>query len=333
MRTAKEKLRKGLGMKSKNNTTASLSWGKRARVDLKKNKALYIMLIPAILYYLIFCYGPMYGAIIAFKNYSPRLGILGSEWVGLKHFISFFESPYFYRILRNTLGISLATLVFGFPAPIILALLINELKSKSYAKLTQTITYLPHFISLVVVCGMVKDFTLNTGLINNILVTLTGGAWEAKTLLNSPEYFVPIYVISDIWQGVGWGSIIYLSALAGIDQQLYEAATIDGAGRWRQTVHVTLPGILPMVVIMLILRVGGLLNVGYEKIILLYNEATRETADVISTFVYRRGLLAEGGSNQWSYSTAVGLFNSVINFVLIVIANKISRKLTDTSLW
>ena len=310
-----------------------LSWSARAKSDLRKNKALYMMLIPALVFYIIFCYGPMYGAIIAFKDYSPSLGIMGSEWVGLKHFISFFKSAYFWRILRNTLTISFSTLVFGFPAPIILALLINELKSKKYAKLTQTITYLPHFISLVVVCGMIKDFTLNTGLINNILVMLTGGAWKPTTLLNEPGFFVPIYVISDIWQGVGWGSIIYLSALAGIDQELYEAATIDGAGRWRQTIHVTIPGILPMIVIMLILRIGGLLNVGYEKIILLYNQATFETADVISTFVYRRGLLAEGGSNQWSYSTAVGLFNSVINFILIIAANRISRKLTDTSLW
>ena len=310
-----------------------MSWSARAKSDLRKNKALYMMLIPALVFYIIFCYGPMYGAIIAFKDYSPSLGIMGSEWVGLKHFISFFKSAYFWRILRNTLTISFSTLVFGFPAPIILALLINELKSKKYAKLTQTITYLPHFISLVVVCGMIKDFTLNTGLINNILVMLTGGAWKPTTLLNEPGFFVPIYVISDIWQGVGWGSIIYLSALAGIDQELYEAATIDGAGRWRQTIHVTIPGILPMIVIMLILRIGGLLNVGYEKIILLYNQATFETADVISTFVYRRGLLAEGGSNQWSYSTAVGLFNSVINFILIIAANRISRKLTDTSLW
>lgn len=313
--------------------TNKLSWSVRAKSDLRKNKTLYIMLIPALLYYIIFCYGPMYGAVIAFKDYKPSMGIMGSDWVGLKHFISFFKSAYFWRILRNTLTISFSTLIFGFPAPIILALLINELKSKKYAKLTQTVTYLPHFISLVVVCGMIKDFTLNTGLINNILVTLTGGAWTPTTLLNEPRFFVPIYVISDIWQGVGWGSIIYLSALAGIDQELYEAATIDGAGRWKQTVHVTLPGILPMIVIMLILRIGGLLNVGYEKIILLYNQATFETADVISTFVYRRGLLAEGGANQWSYSTAVGLFNSVINFILIIMANRLSRRLTDTSLW
>ena len=314
-------------------TAKKITFTSRLARDLRKNKAVYIMLIPAIVYYLIFCYGPMYGAIIAFKDYSPKLGILGSHWAGVKHFKSFLTSPYFFRILKNTLNISLQTLIFGFPAPIILALLINEIGSKRFAKLSQTVTYLPHFNSLVVVCGMIKSFTMNNGFINDILVTLTGGHWQPVSMLNEPKYFVPIYVITNIWQEVGWGSIIYLSALAGIDQELYEAATIDGAGRWRQTLNVTLPGILPMVVIMLILRIGGLLNVGYEKIILLYNEATRETADVISTFVYRRGLLAEGGSNQWSYSTAVGLFNSVINFVLIICANRISRRLTDTSLW
>ncbi len=314
-------------------TVKKMTFTSRLARDLRKNKAVYIMLIPAIVYYLIFCYGPMYGAIIAFKDYSPKLGILGSHWAGVKHFKSFLTSPYFFRILKNTLNISLQTLIFGFPAPIILALLINEIGSKRFAKLSQTVTYLPHFISLVVVCGMIKSFTMNNGFINDILVTLTGGHWQPVSMLNEPKYFVSIYVITNIWQEVGWGSIIYLSALAGIDQELYEAATIDGAGRWRQTLNVTLPGILPMVVIMLILRIGGLLNVGYEKIILLYNEATRETADVISTFVYRRGLLAEGGSNQWSYSTAVGLFNSVINFVLIICANRISRRLTDTSLW
>lgn len=305
----------------------------RSRRDLAKNKSLYIMLIPVILFYIIFCYGPMYGAIIAFKDYSPKLGIIGSRWAGLKHFESFLTSPYFFRILKNTVYISLSTLVFGFPAPIILALLINEINSKRFAKITQTITYLPHFISLVVVCGMIRTFTMDSGFINDIMVKLSGGIWQPTTLLNKPEYFVPLYVVTDIWQGVGWGSIIYLSALSGIDSELYQAATIDGAGRWRQTIHVTIPGIMPMVVIMLILRVGGLLNVGYEKIILLYNESVRETADVISTFVYRRGLLAEGGSNQWSYSTAVGLFNSVINFILIISANKFSRRLTDTSLW
>ncbi len=305
----------------------------KIKKDLIKNRTIYLMALPAVIYYLIFCYGPMYGAIIAFKNYSPKLGILGSEWVGLKHFESFLSSPYFLRILKNTLNISIQSLIFGFPAPIILALLINELTNKKFVKVTQTITYLPHFVSLVVVCGMIKSFTSDTGFITKIISLLSFGRWEPVSLLNEPKYFVPIYVLSDIWQGVGWGSIIYLSALSGIDGQLYEAAMIDGAGRFKQTIHVTLSGIIPMIMIMLILRMGGLLNVGYEKIILLYNQATYDTADVISTFVYRRGILAEGGSNQWSYSTAVGLFNSVINFMLIITANYLSKKFTDYGLW
>lgn len=309
------------------------SWLSRAKRDIVKNRTIYLMLLPAIAYYIIFCYAPMYGATIAFKNYSPRLGILGSQWVGFTHFKSFLTSSYFFRILKNTLNISVQSLIFGFPAPIILALLINELSNKKFVKVTQTITYLPHFVSLVVVCGMIKSFTMDDGFVTQIISKLSGGLWEAKTLLNESKYFVPIYIISDIWQEVGWGSIIYLSALSGIDQELYEAAEIDGAGRLRQTWNVTLPGILPMVMIMLILRMGGLLNVGYEKIILLYNQGTYETADVISTFVYRRSLLAEGGKNQWSYSTAVGLFNSVINFILIITANKISNKVSDIGLW
>lgn len=306
---------------------------KRLKADMRRNWGIYLMVVPALVYYIIFSYAPMYGAIIAFKDYSPRLGILGSPWVGLKHFESFLTSPYFFRILKNTVRISVNILVFGFPAPIILALLINELTSKKFAKVTQTVTYLPHFISLVVVCGMIKSFTLNTGFINKLLVILSGGSWMPKTLLNESKYFLPVYVISAIWQEIGWDSIIYLSALTSIDRELYEAAAIDGAGRLRQTFHVTLPGILPMIVIMLILATSNLLNVGYEKIILLYNDSTRDVADVISTFVYRRGLLAEGGSNQWSYSTAVGLFNSVINFALILFTNRLSKRLTETSLW
>lgn len=324
---------KGLSKQNSGRYGSKKGWFECAGIDLKKNYGVYLMVLPALIYYIIFCYGPMYGSIIAFKNYSPRLGILHSPWVGFKHFQSFLSSPYFFRILGNTIKISLSVLIFGFPAPIILALLINELKSKRFAKVTQTITYLPHFISLVVVCGMIKSFTMNNGFINNFLVMITGGVWKPVTLLNESKYFLPIYVISAIWQEVGWDSIIYLSALSGIDQELYEAATIDGAGRLRQTFAVTIPGILPMIVIMLILAISSLLNVGYEKIILLYNDATRDVADVISTFVYRRGLLAEGGSNQWSYSSAIGLFNSVINFALIIITNRISKKLTETSLW
>jgi putative aldouronate transport system permease protein len=298
----------------------------RAKKDFKINKQLYLIVVPVIAFYVIFHYAPMYGAIIAFKNYSPAKGVLGSPWVGLKHFQEFFGGFYFGRIIKNTLIISFNSIIFGFPAPIILALLINELRVKWFSRIVQTITYLPHFISLVVICGMIKDFTSDTGVINYI-IGLFGG--QTNSLLNYAQNFVPIYIISDIWQGVGWGSIIYLAALMGIDQELYEAASIDGAGRWKQTIHITFPGILPTIMIMLILRLGNILNVGFEKIILLYNPAIYDTADVISTYVYRKGLL----EFSWSFSSAVGLFNSLINFVFLISANWLSRKFNETSLW
>lgn len=269
----------------------------------------------------------MYGLIIAFMDYSPRRGISGSDWVGLQHFISFFQSIYFKRLLGNTLKISLATIVFGFPAPIILALLMNELRSKKFSRITQTITYMPHFISTVVICSMIREFIKPEGFITQILVHLFN--YSGKNLLNGPENFLPIYVISDIWQGIGWGSIVYLAALTAVDTELYEAAQIDGAGRWKQMLHITLPGIMPTIIIMLIMRLGQVMSVGYEKIILLYNEGIYETADVISTYVYRMGLV----DRQYSFSAAVGLFNSVVNFVLVILANHISKKVSDTSLW
>lgn len=301
-------------------------WGNKIKADFRINKSIYFLLIPVFLFYAIFCYAPMYGALIAFKDFSPVAGALGSPWVGLKHFESFFSSPSFSHVLLNTLRISFSSLVFGFPAPIILALLINELKGKRFAKVVQNLTYLPHFISLVVVCGMVKDFTRNTGVVTYVL-SLFG--FPEISMLNFPEYFVPVYIISDIWQNVGWDSIIYLAALTGIDASQYEAAEIDGASKWKQMLHVTLPGIMPTISIMLILRIGGILSVGYEKIILLYNDATLEVADVISTYVYQKGLLEQ----SWSFSTAVGLFNSVVNFIFLIGANAISKKVSDSSLW
>lgn len=294
--------------------------------DFYKNKQLYLMVLPVLLYYFIFHYKPMYGAIIAFKDYTPIKGIMGSEWVGFKHFTSFFESYYFWRILKNTVIISITNLVLGFPAPIILALLINELKNKLFTRTVQTITYLPHFISLVVVCSMIKTFTIDTGVINDVIAFFGG---ERVSMLNEKGYFVPLYVLSNIWQEVGWGSIIYLAALAGIDQEQYEAARVDGASKWKQTLVITIPGILPTIVVLLILRVGQMLNVGFEKIILLYNPAIYETSDVISSFVYRKGLQ----EFDFSFSAAVGLFNSIINFTLLVSANWISRKVNDTGLW
>lgn len=294
--------------------------------DMRQNAALYILVLPVLVFYTMFCYKPMYGALIAFKDYTPKLGIMGSPWVGLKHFEGFITNPYFARILKNTLQISVTTLICSFPAPILLALLINELRSKKYAKIVQTMSYLPHFISLVVVCSLIKEFTASNGLINDFLAVF---GVNRQTMLNNPSMFLPVYVISDIWQGIGWGSIIYLAALTGIDQQLYEAAQIDGASRWKQILNITIPGIMPTVIIMLILRVGQLMNVGYEKIILLYNPSIYETSDVISSFVYRQGIL----ERNYSYSAAVGLFNSVINCVLLFGSNCVSRRLNNTSLW
>lgn len=284
------------------------------------------MILPVIIYYILFHYKPMYGAIIAFKDFSPLLGIERSPWVGFKHFKDFFNGYYFWRILRNTIVISLNSLLFGFPAPIIFALLLNELRNQRFKRIVQTVTYMPHFISLVVICGMIKEFTMSTGVIPDILSYF---GFQKTNLLDKPHLFVPIYVISGIWQEVGWESIIYLAALASIDPELYEAAAIDGAGRWKQLWNVTLPGIVPTIMILLVLRIGRLLSVGHEKIILLYNPAIYETADVISSFVYRKGLQ----EFNWSYSAAVGMFNSVINLFLLVMANRFSRKISESSLW
>jgi putative aldouronate transport system permease protein len=293
---------------------------------MTKNGELYLIALPVVAYYIIFHYFPMYGAQIAFKDFSPSSGITGSPWVGFRHFTDFFSSIYFIRVLKNTLTISVTSLVFGFPAPIILALLINELRSRRFSRTVQLITYMPHFISMVVVCGMILEFTTRNGLIS---VVLSYFGVPAKTMLNDAGLFVPIYVISGIWQGVGWGSIIYLAALTGIDQELYQAASIDGAGRWKQTLYVTLPGLLPTITVLLILRTGSILSVGAEKIILLYNPSIYETSDVISSYVYRRGLL----NADWSFSSAVGLFNSMVNFILVAFVNWLARRTSDTSLW
>ncbi len=294
--------------------------------DFRMNYGVYMLLLPIVLFYIIFMYMPMYGAVIAFMDYSPALGITGSHWVGLKYFKEFFSSPYFGQVVGNTLIISFYDILFGFPAPIILALLLNEVGCEWYKKVVQTLTYLPYFISVVVICGLIRNFVATDGLINNI-IEMFGG--KAENLLMKKEAFRSIFVSSNIWQGIGWNSIIYLAALSAVDAELYEAATIDGAGRLRQVFSVTIPSIMPTIVIMLILRIGSVMSVSSDKIILLYNELTYETADVISSFVFRKGIT----EYNYSFSTAVGLFNSVINFILIVLANKLSRRLSDTSLW
>ena len=298
-------------------------------MDFQKNKAVYFMFLPVVVFYLIFHYYPMSGIILAFKDFKPALGIWGSPFTGdygFEHFLAFFGSSFFGRTITNTILLSLYQLIVGFPLPIILALMLNELRSPKFKKVMQTITYFPHFISTVVVCGMLTDFCLSDGLFNQI----TGFfGVPSVSMLSEPKLFRTIYVASGIWQSMGWDSIIYLAAIAGIDTQLYEAASLDGAGRFKKIWHITLPGIKGTVVILFIMAIGKMMSVGSEKILLLYNPSTYKTADVISTYVYRKGLLDQ----DYSYSTAVNLFNSVINFALVFCANALSRKLTETSLF
>lgn len=301
----------------------------RLTIDIKRYWREYLLVLPVIIYFIVFKYKPMYGLVIAFKNFRPGRGILGSPFTdnfGLQHFIDFFTSYNFGDLLENTLTISLTTLLFSFPAPIILALLLNELKSERFKRLVQTVSYLPHFISTVVACAMIIQFVSSRGVITQFLQLF---GYPMESLLSNPDLFVPIYVASGIWQGCGWGAIIYLAALGSIDPELYEAAKIDGAGRWKQMLHVTLPGISGTVIIMFLLNIGKVMNVGYEKVMLLYNPGIYETADVFSTYIYRMGL----ENHQYSYSAAVGLFESVVNFILIIIFNKISKKVTDVGLW
>ncbi|MGW7159437.1 ABC transporter permease [Paenibacillus taichungensis] len=296
--------------------------------ELVRNRYVYLMLVPVVAYYLIFSYGPMYGLLMAFQeSYSPVKGILAGEWVGFDNFTMFFESYYFWRLIKNTLILSFYSIVFGFPAPIILALLLNEVRKKWFRSTVQTISYMPHFISVVVVVGMLKTFSALDGGLFNVIRDFFD--LQPIMFLAEKDMFRPMYILSNIWQGAGWASIIFLAALSGIDPQLYEASKIDGAGRWRQLLHITLPGIMPTIVIMLILRMGAVMNADFQKILLMQTAPTYETSDVISTFVYRSGIL-EG---NYTYSTAIGLFNGVINFALLIMANAISRKLNSTSLW
>ena len=305
---------------------SKLTLKERVSSDFRHNWMLYLMMLPIIVYYLIFKFGPMFGLSIAFLDYKPAKGFLGSNFVGLKHFKNFFTNYYFGRLLTNTIRISICSLL-TFPAPIILALLLNELKSKRFSKWAQTITYIPHFISTVVICGIIVKLTSSTGGITSILHTLFGIPEE--TLLNQSKYFLPIYVLSDLWQTLGWNSIIYLSALAGIDQELYDAAKVDGAGRFKQVLYITIPCLMPTIIIMLILKMGKIFNVGYEKIMLLYNPAIYDVADVINTYVYRKGLI----DAQYSYSAAVGLFNCIVSFTLVTLTNKLSKKASGSGLW
>jgi len=276
---------------------------------------------------LLFQYGPLYGLQIAFKDYIPTKGFLGSPWVGFAHFQEFFGGFYFWRLLKNTLLLSLYSLLFYFPATIILALLLNEISNSKFKRTVQTITYMPYFISLVVIVGMMIDFLSRDGMINNILVEL----FRIKPIgfFQNAHWFRTLFVGSEIWQSVGWGSIIYLAAISTIDPSLYEASRMDGANRWKQMKHITFPGILPTVTILLILYIGRVTTVGMEKILLMYNPVIYDTADVIQTYVYRKGILQA----NYSYGAAVGLFNALISFGLLFGANWIARKTGETKLW
>lgn len=302
------------------------SLGQKILQDFKRHKQKYLIILPVIIYFILFHYKPMYGLLIVFKRYRPTVGIWNSPWIGLDNFVRFFQDIYFFRLIKNTFTISFLSLIFSFPMPILLALLLNEVKAVKFKKTVQTITYMPHFIAMVVICGLITGFTQTNGLINNI-IALFGG--ERSNLLAQKNLFYPIYIISEVWQNVGWDSIIFLAALSGIDQEQYEAARVDGAGRLKQMIYITLPGILPTISIMLILRMGGILNVGYEKILLLYQPTTYAVADVISTYTYRKGLV----DADYSYSTAIGVFNSLVNIVFLELSNKISKKAGQSGLY
>ena len=299
----------------------------RIRRDFKKNKLVWFMAIPFVLWYLIFMYVPMGGIIIAFQKYSIGAGILHSRWVGIENFRQFFGSYYAFRIIKNTVVLSFLRILFVFPSSIILALLLNEVTSNKFKRTIQTITYLPYFISLTVVCGMITQFVAKDGLIGQLMTLLGHGA--DSSLLVDEKYYCSIYVISDVWQQIGWGVIIYISALAGINAEYYEAATIDGANRFQKMFYITLPCLMPTIVTMFILNIGSFMSLGADKTILLYNENTYEVSDIIASFVYRRGIVEA----DYSFSAAVGLFNGIINLILVVSTNILSRKTTGEGLW
>lgn len=293
----------------------------------RKSKYLWLLFLPCLVYFIVFRYVPMFGLVITFKNYNTFRGIMASEWVGLKYYRMFLENPDFFLLLRNTFLLGAYKLLFSFPAPIMLALLLNEVRTVLFKKFVQTVSYLPHFISNVIVASMVIMFLSPTGgLINQIIKSL---GFQPVNFMMEPGMFRTVYVLSEIWQHIGWETIIYLAALTAVDPQLYEAAGIDGANRWRKLWHVTIPGIAPAIVIVFILNVGKVLEIGFEKVFLMYNPATYSTADIISTYVYRVGL--EQGN--FSYAAAIDLFMGIISLIFIWAANTISRKVGETSLW
>lgn len=297
------------------------------RSRIWRDRYLLLMVLLPVIYFLIFSYGPMVGLVMAFQRFSPGKGFWHSPWVGLRYFKEFFSSYYCGRVIRNTLFLSFGEILFGFPLPILFALMVNECHKKWFAKIVQTVSYFPHFVSVVIMCGLMYDlFSSDNGLVNQLIVAMGG---EKIAFYSRPEWFRPLYIGSSIWQSVGWNSIIYLAALSSIDQQMYEAARIDGASRLKQIWFITLPCLMPTIMMLLILRIGQVMSVGFEKVLLMYSPATYETADVISTYVYRRGIL----DSEYSFGSAVDLFNCVVNFLMVFSANFISKRLTGNSLW
>lgn len=311
------------------NQSGILNAQKRQRLlkNIWRDRYLFLLTLPLIAYYVIFHFVPLSGLVIAFKKFTPGKGIYAGKWVGLRWFTEFFNSPFAWRTIRNTLLLSFYSIVIGFPAPIIFAICVTELRTNKARRVVQTVSYLPHFISTVVLVGMVQNmFTTNTGIVNNIIAAFGG---KRITFLMAPEWFRTLYVGSGVWQSFGYNSIIYIAAIVGIDPTLYEAGSIDGITKFQQVRYITLPMIAQTIVLLFIMRLGSMMSIGFEKVYLMYSPAVYETADVISTYVYRKGI--EG--NNFGYATAIGLFNSVINFSLVVLANTVSRKLTDSGMW
>ena len=302
--------------------------GERNRMarPLLRDGSMYLMILPGFLLVLVFHYIPLYGLVIAFKDYDITSSFFGGAWVGFKHFVSFFRDPYFIRIFRNTILLNVYGIIFAFPAPIIFALLLNEVTFSSYKRFVQSISYLPYFISTVVIVGIMFRLFSSAGVVNALGAAL---GLKRQLFFSTPGWFRPLYIGSGIWQGTGYSAIVYLAAIAGVNVELYESAVIDGANRWRQALHITMPSIMPTIKILFILTVGSIMSVGFDKVYLMYNPSIYESADVISTYVYRRGI--EG--MDFSFSTAVGLFNSVVGFAFLYASNYISRKTSEHSLW
>ncbi|RAV11903.1 ABC transporter permease [Paenibacillus contaminans] len=316
-----------LGKRTETIQAARRSYSRQLLVDIRKDWDLYAALIPGIVFLLLFKYTPMYGIVIAFKDFNIFTGIADSEWAGLKHFARLFTSADFMEVFRNTLIISLYKIIFLFPLPIMMAIMMNELRHLAFKRTVQTIVYLPHFLSWVIVGGLFLDLlSVNGGLVNKLIVSLGG---EPIRFFLDSDIFRSVLITSAGWKEIGWNMIIYLAAMMGIDQQLYEAAKMDGAGKWKQTIHITIPGLVPIITLMFILRLGAILEAGTEQILVMYNPSVYNVADVIGTYVYRVGL----GEQNYSFSTAVGLFESIIAFVLIIGGNWLTRKYTQSGIW